>query len=201
MRRGKEEESQILYKKAKFFLRLLFISTWSLRPQSSCSWFWSLCPWQMEPNRMAILYFSWNCLGYTRCITTTIWLLMSMVSTVFENHSTRRIWFWHFPPFFVLLNLTCLVTMFDCKLQVFKNSPKLVWEDESNFSLHCIRSHKLYKTSFIKAQLFENHRKSLIFKHCKRTSYVYILKVQKFIKNAKSGPFRRVLENLKLEVK
>ena len=78
---------------------------------------------------------------------------------------------------------------------------KLVWEDESNFSLHCIRSHKLYKTSFIKAQLFENHRKSLIFKHCTRTSYVYILKVQKFIKNAKSGPFRRVLENLKLEVK
>ena len=67
--------------------------------------------------------------------------------------------------------------------------------------LHCIRSNKLYKISFIKAQLFENHRKCVNFKNCKRTSYVYILKVQKFIKNAKSGPFRRVLENLKLEVK
>ena len=32
--------------------------------------------------------------------------------------------FWHFPPIFVLLNLTRLVTLFDRKLQVFKNSPK-----------------------------------------------------------------------------
>ena len=32
--------------------------------------------------------------------------------------------FWHFPPIFVLLKLTCLVTLIDRKLQVFKNSPK-----------------------------------------------------------------------------
>ena len=32
--------------------------------------------------------------------------------------------FWHFPPIFVLLKLTCLVTLFDRKIQVFKNSPK-----------------------------------------------------------------------------
>ena len=32
--------------------------------------------------------------------------------------------FWHFPPIFVLLKLTCLVTLFDRKLQVFKNSLK-----------------------------------------------------------------------------
>ena len=47
-------------------------------------------------------------------------------TTVFENYSKCRIWifqFWHFPPIFVLLNLTCLVTLFDRKLQVFKNSP------------------------------------------------------------------------------
>ena len=31
--------------------------------------------------------------------------------------------FWPFPTFFVLLKLTCLVTLFDRKLQVFKNSP------------------------------------------------------------------------------
>ena len=45
----------------------------------------------------------------------------------FENYSKCRIWifeFWHFPPIFVLLKLTCLVTLFDRKLQVFKNSPK-----------------------------------------------------------------------------
>ena len=32
--------------------------------------------------------------------------------------------FWHFSRIFVLLKLTCLVTLFDRKLQVFKNSPK-----------------------------------------------------------------------------
>ena len=31
--------------------------------------------------------------------------------------------FWHLPPIFVLLKLTCLVTLFDRKLQFFKNSP------------------------------------------------------------------------------
>ena len=34
--------------------------------------------------------------------------------------------FWHFPPIFVLLKLTCLVTLYDRKLQVFKNSPKWI---------------------------------------------------------------------------
>ena len=33
--------------------------------------------------------------------------------------------FWHFPPFFVLLKVTCLVTLFDCKLQVFKTLTKI----------------------------------------------------------------------------
>ena len=49
------------------------------------------------------------------------------LSTLFENYSKCRIWilaFWHFSPIFVLLKLTCLVTLFDPKLQVFKNSPK-----------------------------------------------------------------------------
>ena len=31
--------------------------------------------------------------------------------------------FWHFSPSFVVLKLTCLVTLFDRKLQVLKNSP------------------------------------------------------------------------------
>ena len=41
-------------------------------------------------------------------------------------HSKCRIWifqFWHFSP--ILSKFTCLVTVFDRKLQVFKNSPKL----------------------------------------------------------------------------
>ena len=32
--------------------------------------------------------------------------------------------FWHFPIIFDLLKLTCLATLFDHKLHVFKNSPK-----------------------------------------------------------------------------
>ena len=47
---------------------------------------------------------------------------------MFENHPKchiRTIRIWHFPPIFVQLKLTCLVTLFDRKLQVFKNSPKL----------------------------------------------------------------------------
>ena len=45
--------------------------------------------------------------------------------TVFENHPKYCIWrfqFGHFLPIFVQLKLTCLVTLFDCKLQAFKNS-------------------------------------------------------------------------------
>ena len=48
-------------------------------------------------------------------------------STLFENHPKCRILMfevWYFPPIFVLLKLTCLVTLFDRKLQVYKNSPK-----------------------------------------------------------------------------
>ena len=45
--------------------------------------------------------------------------------TLFENYSKCRLWIWDFRPIFVLLILTCLVTLFDRKLQVFKNSPKL----------------------------------------------------------------------------
>ena len=47
--------------------------------------------------------------------------------TLFESYSKCIIWifeFCHFSPIFVLLKLTCLVTLIDCKLQVFKNSPK-----------------------------------------------------------------------------
>ena len=46
-----------------------------------------------------------------------------------------------------------------------------------------------------KSTVFENHRKSLI-QHCERSE----LCLQKFIKNAKNGPFWRVFENLKLGV-
>ena len=43
-----------------------------------------------------------------------------------KKYSKCRIWtflFWHFPSIFVLLKVTCLVTLFDNKLHVVKNSP------------------------------------------------------------------------------
>ena len=50
------------------------------------------------------------------------------IFTLFENYSKCRIWIFHFrhsQPIFVQLKLTYLVTLFDRKLQVFKNAPKL----------------------------------------------------------------------------
>ena len=56
-----------------------------------------------------------------------MWLKLS--TTLFRIHGfkiTQNVAFelWHFPPIFVPLKLTCLVTLFDRKRQVFKNSPK-----------------------------------------------------------------------------
>ena len=42
-----------------------------------------------------------------------------------QNVSFEFFNFGNFSPIFVLLKLTCLVTLFDRKLQIFKNSPKL----------------------------------------------------------------------------
>ena len=42
---------------------------------------------------------------------------------LFENFPKCLVWIfqlWHFPPIFVLSKLTCLVTLFDHKLQIFK---------------------------------------------------------------------------------
>ena len=43
-------------------------------------------------------------------------------STLFENHPKCLIFqIWYFPTLFVLLLLTCLVILYDCQLQVFKD--------------------------------------------------------------------------------
>ena len=50
-------------------------------------------------------------------------MVQSHEDTLFENHPKLIFEFWHFPPIFVRLKLTCLVTLFDRKLQVFNNLP------------------------------------------------------------------------------
>ena len=56
-----------------------------------------------------------------------------MSNTVFENQKNRINYsecsilifqLWHFPPIFVFSKMTCLVTLFGQKLQIFKKSPK-----------------------------------------------------------------------------
>ena len=42
-----------------------------------------------------------------------------------QNVAFEFIEFWHFPPIFVLLKLTCLVTLIDRKLQVFQKLAKM----------------------------------------------------------------------------
>ena len=52
--------------------------------------------------------------------------IFSGSAILFENYSKCRIWIFAFSTEFCpILKLTCLVTLFDRKLQVFKNLPKL----------------------------------------------------------------------------
>ena len=71
--------------------------------------------------------------------------------TLFENYSKCPIWIfeiWHFPTIFVLLKLTCLITLFDRKLQVFKDSPN--WTIFWHFSLTFV--HSKCKLSSLRSQ-------------------------------------------------
>ena len=59
-------------------------------------------------------------------LTNHFWLQKNCLKII-QNYSKCRILmfeFWHFPPFFVISKVTCLVTLFDRKLHIFKNSPK-----------------------------------------------------------------------------
>ena len=74
-----------------------------------------------------------------------------------QNVALQFFLFWHFPPIFVQLKLTCLVTLFDCKLQVFKNSSK--W---TIFGISDFVSSKRKLSSC-------NETFTVIFKHCAST--------------------------------
>ena len=57
--------------------------------------------------------FPGKLLPFTHCLKIT------------KNVSFEFFEFWHFPLIFVLLTVTCLVTLLNRKFQAFKNSPKL----------------------------------------------------------------------------
>ena len=76
-------------------------------------------------SRFMAFFYRFFCNFFLRAFSKKVFGLWG--PSLFENYSKCRIWifeFWHFPHIFVLLKLTCLVTLFDRKLQVFKNSPK-----------------------------------------------------------------------------
>ena len=87
------------------------------------------------------------------------------VMTVFEKDSKYLIWNFSILAFFtflVLLKMTFLVTLFDRKLQVFKNSPKL--------TIFCIFGELLATQNVNVARFARNFEWdfSVIFKHCAR---------------------------------
>ena len=97
------------------------------------------------------------CKEYSKCIL--VLKTAQMYFTMFENHSKLshfNFWFWHFLQIFVLLKVTCLVTLFDRKLQVFKNSSKLtifgIFNEllsTQNVNIHStLRSHETFSEIF-----------------------------------------------------
>ena len=95
-------------------------SFWCVMYVQSCKWFCatrglgghgrgSLCI--LARNRG---FFRWTVCAFTHFDLTS--LTTEPVLTLFENRQKCLIWifqFWHFPPFFVYLKLTCLVTLLD----------------------------------------------------------------------------------------
>ena len=82
---------------------------------------------QIEEKMRGLILRTLLDMDFWNCILIDVIHIERSELTLFENYSKCRILifeFWHFPPIFVLLKLTCLVTLFDRKLQVFKNSPK-----------------------------------------------------------------------------
>ena len=80
----------------------------------------------LQSNSILIEQSQWLFLSSKR--DKIIWKQSFSFCTLFENYSKCRIQifeFWHFPPFFFLLKLTCRVILFDRKLQVFKKLAKM----------------------------------------------------------------------------
>ena len=83
------------------------------------------------PREQCFFFFKWDFQYHFRtlCIIKRHAFMTCNVRlfTLFENYPKCRIWivqFRHFQLILFQLKLTCLVTLFDRKLQVFKISPK-----------------------------------------------------------------------------
>ena len=72
---------------------------------------------------------------------TEYYFLVKKWCTLFENHPNVAFEFRHFSLIFVLSKLTCLVTLFDHRLKVYKNSPNWpFWHFWCDFAhAHCLK--------------------------------------------------------------
>ena len=91
-------------------------------------------------------------------------------------------------------------TLRTLRLKPDKWSRMLVSDEQRTFVNAFIDRPGPQVNSFFVVQCLKTTRK-VAFNNTSEASYVYILSGQKFIKNAKNGQFRRVLENLKLAAK
>ena len=78
-----------------------------------------------------------------------------------------------------------------------KYSKKYLHPEMHSFALHFAVNHYKFRHLARCLKIAEK----ISFNIASEASYVYILSGQKWIKNAKNGPFGRVFENLKLAVK
>ena len=98
---------------------------WSLAKAGAAQQCHNFCGWL--PNAVPLLrqiallnYVLQNIL----CKRPLLWGIDIKQSHCLKIIQNVAFQFWPFPPIFVLLKLTCLVTLFDRKLQFLKNSPK-----------------------------------------------------------------------------
>ena len=77
--------------------------------------------------------------------------LANIKDTKFENYSEYRIWiveFWQFRLIFVLLKVTCLVTLFDCKIHFLQKLAKLTWHFNQLFSTQNVNIARFARNMF-----------------------------------------------------
>ena len=78
-----------------------------------------------SPKKFIKIEFFWKKCTKQREIILVFGHYTSQCLKITQKVAFSIFQFWDFPPMFVLLKLTCLVTLFDRKFQIFKKSLKL----------------------------------------------------------------------------
>ena len=113
-----------------------------------------------------------------------------------------RSWNWISPA---LVALEAVASAAIASVFLCKSSATSITRFQSEWKLHSwLPSYKLFSPPLRKRSWTHGvwkSKKKYPFNIASEASYVYFLSVQKFVKNAKNGPFWQVFDNLKLAVK